>query len=517
MTRRPAPSKQVRPFRTRRRKLSVELYFVLYLSAIILLLGTTPIIRKGGDEDLEEAIVALSTPDFDVRARRAALLYSFIPTGARLDTNGLKLRRDTVNQIHAYGSFSSVRFDIVSIEDSVSGTRLPMEYAMLVQNGRSADFLWNPHKVDRDAVYIVTVRATAEPLPRGTNMRPEIREKVAEVLRRRGPISDSVTFTVNLRAVTTQEMLVAQLRAQNIDSGLGGEPMIDTTGFAYDPFNTASALTGPITTQPSTPVVYALPKNSWSNRVFITGTAANDPDLRFEVKPPSASITTQGQGFIDISGIAPQQTGTQRVTVTTTRISDGQTVSTWFDVKTESIPSPNLPDFLLVGQPRRLDFSIDNVPNQQVAVEVYENDRLVIGQDQRKVTFTYTPSNVGRVRFVRYLNDREVDRAELNAILPPPPKIGEPQRIGPNVVQITTYAYGMIDGTPNRAELKVQEGNVGEPKQMSYNYDQNQQASVQVWQLERKRTADPFTFSIYALDRRGSNGGKSLVVPMSFR
>lgn len=516
MTRSTGTSGSVRPFPTRRRKLSVELYFVLYLSAIILLLGTTPVAKKGGDEELEEAIVALSTPDFDVRARRAALLYSFIPAGTSLDTNGLTLRRDTVNQIHAYGSFSRVRFDIVSIADSASGTTLPMEYAVLVQNGRSADFLWNPRKIDRDGVYIVTVRATAEPLPRGTNMRPEIREKVAEVLRKRGPISDSVTFTVNMRAVTTQEMLVAQLKTQRNDSGPGGDLPIDTTNMLFDPLGATSTLTGPITTQPSLPVVYVMPKNAWSNRVFITGTSANDPNLQFDVTPRSASITMKAQGFIEISGIAPQQTGTQRFTISTTRTSDGQTVSASFDVKTGSIPPADLPEFLLVGQPRRLDFAIDNIPNQQVAVEVYENDKLVIGQDQRKVTFNYTPSSVGKVRFIRYLNDTEVDRAVLNAILPPPPKIGEPQKISANLVQITTYAYGMIDDTPNKAELKVQEGNASEPKQISYNYDPKLQASVQVWQLERKSSTADFIFSIYALDRRGSNGGKSLVVTRRF-
>ncbi len=138
----------------RRRKVSVELYFVLYLSAIILLLGTTPLVKKGGgDADVEEAIVQLSLRDFKVRAKRAALIYPFIPAGAAVDTAGLRLRRDSINLILASGSVADVRFAIVAIRDSASGETLPVECASLAQQGNaSAEFRWRPCAPHRPGV-----------------------------------------------------------------------------------------------------------------------------------------------------------------------------------------------------------------------------------------------------------------------------------------------------------------------------------------------------------------------------
>src|SRR5256885_316307 len=111
---------------TRRRKVSIEIYFVLYLSAIILLLGTTPAHRSTREDQLEEVIRHLLVSDFKVKVDKVALLYSFIPAGVSIDTSGTQLRRDSLNVITARGTFSHVEFKVLAIEDSANGTPIPV-------------------------------------------------------------------------------------------------------------------------------------------------------------------------------------------------------------------------------------------------------------------------------------------------------------------------------------------------------------------------------------------------------
>ncbi len=513
----PTPPRHPAP---RRRKLSVELYFVLYLSAIVLLLGTTPLAKKGGDDELEEAIVALSVPDFDVRARRAALVYTFVPASLRLDSSKVnpedisRLQRDSVNQIIAYGSFADVRFDIVAIHDSTTGRQLPMEFASLVQNGRSCDFLWRPEAQKEDGVYIVTVRATATPLPRGAAMRPEIRERVARVLREHGPISDSVTFSVNVKALTSEAMIAMEVereRQRPIGSTMGIDTMMQ--GMTPDIPFTPQNLTGAFSMQAQEQMIRVAPGEEWNTKVYIFGVPNTmDESVRLEIPGGSARIAERYPSHVVVRGIAPAG-GARTITVQGIRPgAASEPASVSFTVNTADLEDPRgLPQFFLAGQSYNLDFRVADVAASQIRVEVRENDKIKVARDSGKAGFNYLPETTGRVRFVRYIGDRPAGDFTVDIRPTPAPVVQQPKKNGDEEALITTVSYGSFKGRKNLVELKIESGNATDPEELREraNYDESTQKHTQVWRVRKATRGQPFEFSAYAIDARGSRLGKS--------
>lgn len=507
----------LQPAYSRRRKASIEIYFVLYLSAIILLLGTTPSRNHNEEGELEQAILHLLAPDFRVRVERSALLYSFIPAGIMLDTTGANLRRDSINLVTARGRFSSVRFTIVSIEDSGSGQTLPPEaHATLTRRDeRTAIFQWKPSPSDRNAVYRVTVVGTATPLP-PSDLKPELRDRISEVLRRHGTVSDSVTFTVNVFALRDQAMVsrMALLQTPTLGSDDPG-----ASGDSADPlmpaFPSISSLFGQqFEMQPLSVRVAAVQGRLWRNRVSLGGNASfADLDLRTD--PPGITIVSQTPTLIELSGPAPAN-GERVVTLTATRRSDGRTGSVSFAVRSATLPSPDIAQSMFVGQSYRLDFSVPDIPSENIAVEVIENDKVIISRNDRRSVITYQPSGPGRVEFVRYVDDQRVDvsDAELRAL--PLPNLQQQRAQSNNTeVILTTTCYGMVSGLPNRCRLVVQDGNVLDPEQMDQRFDEKNKITTQTWRLRRRDAGQEFTFTAYALDQRGSGTGKSKPMQVS--
>lgn len=500
----------------RRRKVSVELYFVLYLSAIILLLGTTPLVNKGGDTELEEAIVQLSLRDFKVRAKRAALVYPFIPAGASVDTAGLRLRRDSINLIVASGTFADVRFAIVAIRDSASGQTLPVECASLTQQGNAtAEFRWRPCAPQRQGVYLVTVAGVATPLPPESIRPPELRQRVIEILRRRGSIRDSVTFAVTMMGLNGD--IVAALRQNaTADTAAGSGAAIDTSLAAL------SMLT-PVPPQPlgipliggelqvQSPTVIAAPGSTWRNQVFFTG-FTNSPDITFTASPSSVSVIRNPNG-LTISGVAPAS-GKQQITLRGIRASDRQTFNATFTVDASPLDGPDLPRQMYVGENYVIEFGSQGVPNEIVQVAAVVGTDTIASGGAR---INFTPSRTGNITFVRFVNRKRYDSYSATVMpLPAPNFNGQPDCSDANFITIRTTSYGSVRGIPNKGQLVVDEGNVEDPIQDDYQYNSRTKAHQQTWKLRRKGKGEtPITLHI--LDQRGSRdpNGRSRNVQFS--
>ncbi len=504
----------------RRRKASIEIYFVLYLSAIILLLGTTPW-QKGNDEaELEETILHLLAPDFRVRAEKAALLYSFIPAGIRLDTTGTSLRRDSMNLITARGRFSSVRFTVVGIQDSLTGTTLPPEaHATLARrDDRTTIFQWRTSPTDRNAVYRVTVVGTAVPLP-PDDLEPAVRDKIAEIMKRRGTVSDSVTFTVNVFAIDNQAAL-SKMALLQTPSNRSDASMIAALGPLVPPPATPSDLLSPFgfgqpfEIQPSNPVLPVPGGQTWHNRITLSGYASFN-DLNVKVDPPGIKVMSRTPTSIELMGTAPLD-GSVEVTVTATRNSDGRPVSTTFVVRSAKLPSPDIVQSMFVGQSYRLDFTAPGLPSENIAVEVVENNKIIVSRDERRSVITYQPEAPGKVRFTRYFDDQFIEASYTDVQPLPLPSVLKPrEQAGSGEVTVTTICYGMMGGRPNRTRLIVLEGNVLDPEELDFKYDEKSKTMTQNWRLRRRSASEEFAFKAYALDQRGSSAGKSGLISFS--
>lgn len=493
----------------RGRKVSVEIYFVLYLSAIVLLLGTAHTAKTQHDDPLEEAVMQLLAPDFRVGADRSVMIYRFVPPGTPASTNMPPLRRDSINVIRAVGSFSDVRFALVAIEDTSTGSALPLDNAILTrQDDRTAIFSWRPRTVRENAVYRVTVRATATPLPPSSVVRPDIRAKIAEVLRRRGTISDSVSFTVNVFALTNPVLLASAGIGTDTSNGAGTGPA--GSGELGQQGMQTSSIGAPFGLTPSQPIVFVSARGVWRNRININGSA---DDLDLQITPPGVRITDRSPLSIELSGMAPSS-GEQQVVVNGTRRGDHRSVRAQFVINTAPIEAMKVPETFWAGQSYSLDFKSANVPTDQIRVEIIENDRVVVKRSEGGAVVNYHPASAGKASFVRYVGDNAVDRTTVS-IAPLPPPITQPKRLNasPGEVIVQTTSYGVVKGEPNHAQLKILDGNAYDPEELTqrYEYDPVTLAHTQYWRVRWNGKGD-FVFRAYALDRRGSNGGKSTVI-----
>lgn len=498
-----------RPVRPRGRKVSVEIYFVLYLSAIILLLGTTHGTRPNTNEvALEDAVMQLLAPDFRVGADRAVMIYRFLPPGMQIRTAGLQLRRDSINVIRAVGSFADVRFQLVGIEDTSTGVSLPLDNAVLTRQGeRTAIFSWRPRNVRENSVYRVTVRATATPLPPSTIVRPDVRAKIAEVLKRRGTISDSVSFTVNVFALNNPAVMQTGTQGPIVgDSGA-----IASSGPPPTSLTAPSGVSTGFEMTVAQPELYRAPKGAWRNRILFAGVGNAMNDLDLQVVKGSAQISERTPTAIELTGLT-QSSGRQEIVVSGKRRSDGRTVQATFVVHATPIEAMKLPQVLYAGQTHALDLAPANIPGDQISVEVIENDRVVIPRSEGGSSINYRPAAVGRVRFVRYVGGDRLDQTEAEIRPLPAPTVVPQRQAGSSAdeVIVQTISYGTVKGEPNRVQLKIQEGNADDPEELTakYTFDDASLRHIQYWRVRRNGSGE-FTFKAYALDRRGSNGGKS--------
>jgi hypothetical protein len=489
-----------------RRKASIEIYFVLYLSAIILLLGTSPAKKSNRTADLEATIMGLLAPNFEVKANRAALLYYFVPASSRVDTSGVDMRRDSMNVIFAVGQVSDVEFNIVSIVDSATGRELPLDRATLVKDGeRRSIFQWTPLGEKESAVYSVTVEGRARPIPPANIAREDLRQQINEFIDRQGYISDSVTFTVNLFAINgpvTNEAL--QQTAAAFDS------VNSTTATSAAPPGLTSspsfASAGGLSISADENSVAVPPRSGWRNKILIGG--ADPSELILEPVIGDVREVGRGASWIEVGGSAPAS-GQERITVRVRRRNGGAALQASFDVNAMALAQPDVPSELYRDQTYDIDFNPGNILDARISVEVVgRNGNVIVPRGVTSGRFRYRAQTPGSIVFRQYINDKLVYSVDAEVVDLPLPVVEQLVKDGDDAI-VTTISYGRVAGRLNEANLKVKDGeNAADPEKVGkVEVDEKTQKVTQRWRIRRLEKRKPLEFSCYVLDQRGSNSG----------
>lgn len=500
-----AESPQRMPVPIRRRKGSIEIYFVLYLSAIILLLGTTPAKRSTTDQELEDVIVGLMARDFSVKARQTALIYSFLPAGRAFDTSGIRLRHDSMNVVFAVGDVGPVEFSIVSIIDSATGGDISLDRASLVEAGdREALFQWSPSDRPRDAVFTVTIEGRARLRLPQSLQQPE-RRRAEDILSRRPYIADTARFSITLLSIDTPDRIVDLRRRDSAVPPTGQTPGAERVGaVASSPFPTTAGAAGNLSLNVNDAEVLALPSSRWRNRIWINGASSGDLEIN---APPGVQISGNAQGYVELSGTTPAS-GQQIISIRVRRRSDGLAQSIAFPVRATQLPDPPIPPKLLVGETYTFNFTVPGVAPGHLVVEIEENGATVVPRSRGQSSVRYTPSNVGKVTFYRYLDGSRVGATSAEIEEPAPPTLFYEMQ-GKDVI-VRTIAFGRSwKGAQNIPRLVLLEGNARNPIPLGQpQYEDDAKRWVQTWRVEREDSSQPLSFTAYVLDQRGS-GRKS--------
>lgn len=486
-----------RPPGYRRRKISIEIYFVLYLSAIVLLMGTTTR-TKHDDPDalirtLREFIV-----DFRVGVEKVGLIYTMLPAGLEVVPESEQLRKDSVNVVRAWGSVSDVRFEITGIRDTTTGQMLPIESATLENNGHSATVKWRPNGPMQNSVYAITIAASAEPeVPK--TIPAASRERVAAALRSEGRVHDTVSFTVTVFAVTNPNQIHAVAAKQQAIPDTPLTPTVLAT--VPSPMSDVPATGGSFRIDAGQERVPAIPGRVWSNKLIFSGITDFDaqiaeltvqPSTVRKVKTIGGSIVLEGPSF---------GTPMQTVTVSARRRSDGQTASAIFDVVTGKLSDPEIPPDMYAGESYTLKFGTDGIEQSAIGVRVKEQGRLVA---EGGAVISYRPSVGGVVSFEREVNGRPAGTYSATIRSLPFPVINWKKENEEHGI-VTTKSYGNVSGRPNKVVLKIIDGNAAdEPEEIDYDFDERTKTHTQTWRVWRQSAEKSFGFTAWALDRRGS-------------
>lgn len=454
----------------------VELYFVLYLFALLLLLPD-----KEEDEGTNfEPILHILTQ------QRIYLIPEKNTLTLTLDqhTEQWYIRSaDTVNAIHILGDAQVQRLScsvaLVGSEknliytSSTPSSSLPFHIALDTQN-RRISFQWLPSKFlyVKPQSFQVKIVVFAKPLlPQNIRDNEELSQQLAEwVESHRILLRDSVEFFINYAPFSSQLPLLFASR-----SGLEQTTPVGAAERSSDfsPPAIVQPITilpidrsGPIALRVEHPSLHTLAGEQWGNTILISGIRSKRalPNIHIICTPRSYQRTIQYK-FLDsttvlIRGEAPRINDSMEVEV---RIEDTQndvSATTSFFVYAHPLPEPQIPSVMYpeITYPFYPNFPLLSISNIRAILR--ENGQIRY-TSIRGEPFEFTPQNEDTNKtfiFERYIRSEKVGETYLIKVLPyPPPKIIEVLP-GKNEYYIRVQSFGYFQGIPNRSKLEVRSG-----------------------------------------------------------
>lgn len=508
-----------------------EIYFVLYLAALILLL---PGKKPDKSSEAIDAITALFQQSFSLLPEKNSLL-SRITTD---ETGASILQLDTSNVLLLTGNIRDVSFECI-VEDqqndkviqvaSKEGEHFSIAYD---STKKLVFFSWHPPismlaSLNKSISYVVTVRAKAKPFISGKN--PELQQLLRSTeatLQTEAKFSISILTEgmgetppkiVYMPAETTFTRMIMQsvpapaqsvpalpINPVNEANGIGGGLSIGDQEFTLSPVNAKLD-------------VIAL--QQWSNRVISQGilTSSNYADKPFLTiihanndKNGTAEIVDLNNGDIIIQGNAPI-ISPMKVKVTGKRKTDNKVVTTEFIVNPIKLKEP------IFTNPMYPGFSYEFKPempasNKMEMRTVLRNSQRELVSSSQGQTFAYTPEieDTGSVvYFERLINGKPIGKSYAIRVLPfeNPEIIKSYENESRTGIFIKVKTFGKFNGKRNRSSIefdKTKAVNVDLIQQNSADFDQsNPYFVIQTFFVKPRVEGKPISVVIKAKDKFG--------------
>ena len=501
-----------------------EIYFVLYLAALILLL---PGKQDKKPSEAINAITALFQQSFSLLPEKNSLL-SKITTDA---TGASILQLDTSNVLLLTGNIRDVTFECI-VEDQQNDEVIQVaskdgEHFSIVYDStkKLVFFSWHPPvsmlaSLNKSISYVVTVRAKAKPFI--SNKNPELQQLLRgadATLQTEARFSISILTEgigeappkiVYMPAETTFTRMMYQpaMNAESTSTSIvegnglnGGIPFIEQE-FTMQPMNSKLDV-----------VAY----QQWTNKIFVQGIYRTTD---YEGKPfvtftnrnndimGNAEVIDIRGGELTIRGIAPERSA-MIVKVTAKRKADKKTVSTEFIVNPKSLNEPEIPKFM---HPDYMYTFKPEMPisNDFEARAILRNSQRILQENARGLPFTYTPDieDTGTVVFFeRWINGKIAGKSYSIRVEPfPNPEIPAKSKLGKTFI-VEVRSFGRYKGRPNMSRIEFVRGsavNVWPAQDNRADYDaRNGYYTIQKFVIKPKDESKPFSVIIIARDKFG--------------
>jgi hypothetical protein len=481
---------------------TIEIYFVLYLAALIFLLpGPDEIHNSKKDKNLKVFQVPFSIQPEKTILNCRLMLDS---TGARI------VSIDSVNSIIYFGDVEDVDFEFI-IEDPVLRQRLSLrtpndttnQYFRFTENDetQSARFFWYPPLYERrNKTYNVIVTATA----RLKQDNPALASDNSGLSNR--IIKAQTKFSLNMTYINPELVVYnSDFNRMNYD-----------TIYRYFDRNRqypAIPAIGDIEIRPAQTFIKVEAQKRWTNFINIYGGTFDKNMLKPVVKAVpefndnggTAEILNIEPTKIVLSGIAPSY-GKLKVQLSVNSKFDKKEYSVDFTVSPLKIQEPVYDKIMYPEKTYIIDPQIPLLFGQDTKAMLKEG-KIVRALSQQGDRFQFTPdiSDTGKIlSFERYVDGNLYGQQyEIRVQSYPNPVIRDIQYVGNGEVNVITQSYGFYNKKDNLVNLELDGNAVARELRGQIPEPPDNITHVQIFRCTPKNEGQSFSFRVRAVDIRG--------------
>lgn len=461
------------------RRRSVEIYFVLYLAALLLLLSDSP----KRETDLASTILrSLFSSTFRLIPEKSTMLCRAVIRQDSLEI----VHIDSINTIIPTGLIDSVQYRLFAYDES-NGEDLSVPLDTSIRLGPfvfSADYVGQALRIRwrlaqperRSQLYRFRIEATAYPhLP--PTLHPEQRRQIISLLTSNTPTLQAETAFIVGYLPESPSPAPQQLQLP-LDSAI--EARLRTLVAER---SGEQRLLGSFSLVPEHTTIHTLPFVQWENRIAIYGASAQ----RDLARPPQVSGLSSALVTIEGNTIVIRSTSTAAavtpVQLTLTR-RDGAEASTTFTVVTIVPPAPVVPATMYPGVEYRFNPHLTNLRGID-ARAFLRDDRNLIRASSSGEAFSFTPalSDTGHTfYFERYAGNERVGQViAIPCVMFPPPTITSVRTNGDRSFLVQSRSYGIAGDLRARVRLELEPSFAGKVQELfgDYRYEEESYAHIQ--------------------------------------
>lgn len=414
---------------------SVEIYFVLYLAALLFLLPD----KK---ETLPQKEDNKSYIDFSIYPEKTNLNALFV-----LDKDGSRIiQLDSLNSIYANSKFENISYNYTIIDPLTNQTMELNEASnheiYKIHNDRensSSKFIWKPeYTINNNHSYIVAVSAIVHPKGDNTKFYQAKTQFTLNIIYQNKPEIDSAGLPLDNQNLT-----------QNIDRILDSLRRIPSTQVVYN---------GDFAINPERTLINMPVLQKWSNTVFfynvnIFKDLKAKPNVEITGSAPAKykaiNVDIQ-QNKIIFNGAIPSS-GIIKVKISAERKSDGTIKTSTFTVKALPIDDPIYDKQMYVGRSYLIDPNLPMTNRNAYAEIRTPQERLKSSEEGAKFYFTPSARDVGKTLSLRrYLDNNLIEEdLKISVLDYPQPEIISIQKMPNGEIEIRTKSYGMMNAERN--------------------------------------------------------------------
>jgi hypothetical protein len=469
------------------RRGGLELYFVLYLAALMLLLSDSP---RRETELASTAIRSLVSSTFALIVEKPTLLCRAIVEG---DTIRI-LHFDSLNTIVPTGLVDSLRYTI-TITDQATGTEetTAAEGSLEVGNvrllarqiGQALRIHWQITPRRQSQLYRVRIVASAQPqLP--ATIPVQQRQQLEPLLAGTNNLLRSeATFLVGYLA---EQRFQPQQAPSSLDTAL--EWRIRSL-LAQQ--SLPQSFSGTFSIVPEHSLVETIPFVTWENRVAVYG-ASLERDI---TQPPSVSgignvvVTIEGNTLL-LRGITTQA-GSAQARIRLVR-RDGIESAASFTVVSTPVQAPSVPTAMYPGIEYRIEPNLPQLSGTTPRA-VLRDESGVIRASSNGQPLVFTPSiaDTGRrFLFERYAGTERIGQTIAIACeMFPSPEIISIRRESEQLYHVVTRSYGLASDARSRVRLELEPPSAGRIQELygDQSYDADNHIRLQHFRVQLQTIA----------------------------